>query len=212
MANNNIEFYVLDTESNGLRCNYHEITQICIIRKSDRMRFDCTLRALYPERSEPMALKITGKTHDDLRKGVEQKDAIDTFHKFIESDGSKPSHRCIVAHNRSFDQRFMHALWVQNKQDFPADLWVDTIPMFRSWAKKQGMVKPIAKLDAVAAQIGARTVPGLHNAVADSKRLYYIFLRLEELGEDFLNFAKLIPCRTSVTTDDDLMKEGSDEE
>jgi DNA polymerase III epsilon subunit-like protein len=179
------------------------------------MRYDCTIRALFPQRSEPMALRITGKTHDDLRKGVEQIEAVDTFEKFLATDGSKPSHRCIVAHNRSFDQRFMHALWIQHKRDFPADLWVDTIPMFKSWAKKQGMVKPSAKLEAVAAAIGARKVPGLHNAVDDSKNLYFIFQKLEELGEDFLSFAKLIPCRSSISKGDeenDLMKEAAEDE
>lgn len=216
-----IEFYILDTETNGLRVNHHELTQICVIRKRDRMRYDCTIRALYPERSEPMALRITGKTHDDLRKGVDSRVAVETFEKFLNTDGHKPSHRCIVAHNRSFDQRFLHALWTQHKKDFPADLWVDTIPMFKSWAKKQAMVKPSAKLDSVAAVLGTTQVKGLHNAVSDSKILYYVFNKLEELGEDFLEFAKRIPHRgapihpgvedDSKDETNELMEEMSDE-
>lgn len=188
-----IEFYCLDSESNGLKVNFHELTQICCIRVSDRLQFDKTIRCLHPERSQAMALQITGKTHDDLRQGEEQLAVIEAFENYLNSDGKAPKNRCIIAHNRSFDQRFLHALWAQHKRVFPADLWIDTIPMTRSFGKKQGMTKVETNLTAALKLLGvSKKAAGMHNAVSDSRNLYFLWQKLIE-SEDYLQYIKRIP-------------------
>jgi DNA polymerase III epsilon subunit-like protein len=188
-----IEFYCLDSESNGLKVNFHELTQICCIRASDRLQFDKTIRCHYPERSQAMALQITGKTRNDLRQGEEQLAVIEAFEQYLASDGKTPKARCIIAHNRSFDQRFLHALWAQHKKIFPADLWVDTIPMTRAFGKKQGMTKVETNLQAAMRLVGVtKKAAGIHNAVSDSRNLYFLWNKLIET-EDYLHYIKRIP-------------------
>lgn len=188
-----IEFYCIDTESNGLKVNFHELTQICSIRTSDRLQFDKTIRCHYPERSQAMALQITGKTHADLRQGEEQLAVIEAFESYLATDGKSPKARCIIAHNRSFDQRFLHALWAQNKKIFPAELWIDTIPMTRAFGKKMGMTKVETNLKAAMDLLGVvKKASGMHNAVSDSRNLYFLWKKLTET-EDYLQYIKRIP-------------------
>lgn len=200
-----IEFYCIDTESNGLKVDWNELTQLCCIRVKDRVQFDRTIRCHYPERSQAMALQITGKTHDDLRKGDEKLAVIEAFEEYIKSDGLTNKHRCIIVHNVSFDKRFLHALWAQYGKVFPADLWVDTIPMTRAFGKKQGIVKPETKLESALKLLGVtRKSAGKHNAISDTRNLFHLWNKLIET-EDYLQYIKTMPhcIDGDVTTDDE---------
>lgn len=148
-------------------------------------------------------MRITGKTFDDLRQGDEKLDVIEAFENFLASDGRAPKARCIIAHNASFDRRFLQALWRQHNRVFPAELWLDTMSMARSFAKKQGIIKPKLGLDATIDMVGAKKVAGMHNAVSDSQNLFFVWRRLNELGEDYLEHVKHIPHIISGTDDND---------
>lgn len=188
-----VVFYVLDTETTGLKCGFHSITQLCAIRTYDRMQFARTIRCEYPERAQAEALQITGKTFDDLRCGDESIDVVNEFEEYLAKDGKKSSGRCIICHNASFDRRFLQALWSEHGRKFPADLWVDTVPMARNWSKKQGMEKAKTNLMATAEMLGTKKVKGVHNAISDTQNLFFIWNKFIELGEDYLPHIKLMP-------------------
>jgi DNA polymerase III epsilon subunit-like protein len=104
-------FYVIDTETTGLKADFHEMTEVGIIRATDRVQLWKQIRCEYPERANFDALAITKKTLADLANGVDRQTVVDHCEQFFAQDQATPAHRCIVAHNAPFDRKFLHALW-----------------------------------------------------------------------------------------------------
>jgi len=201
-----LQYYVLDSETNGLKCGFHELTEICCIRVQDRMQLARNIIAKYPERSSLQALQITGKTMADLQCGHPQHQVVMDFNKFFESDGLTPDHRCIIAHNALFDRKFLHNLWSQNNIRFPAALWVDTIPIVRTIFKNEGMVKPKTNLTDTCNNLGIKKVAGTHNAVSDARNLYFVWEKVKE-RVDHLEYIKPYPHLLSSDTTTDQSEE-----
>jgi DNA polymerase III epsilon subunit-like protein len=190
-----IKYYILDLETNGLRCNYHTVTEIGIIRASDKMQLWRQVRCEYPERSSADALRITNKTIDDLLNGQDKEQVVEECDKFFNEDGLTPAHRCIVGHNIfNFDRKFLHALWASCGKEFPAHMYLDTIPMIRDYAKKIGLVKPKVNLAAACEMVGIKKAAGAHNAKADSRNSYLLWKDLvDNKSMDYLPFIKTSP-------------------
>jgi DNA polymerase III epsilon subunit-like protein len=188
-----IQYYAIDTETTGLDPKVHEITQISIIRCSDRHQLDKYIRAEYPDKVSPQALKVTGRTYADLLKGEKKEDVVDFCEKFLFEDGLTSEHRCFIAHNARFDRDFCHALWAKLDRKFPGDLWLDTKEFTRSLAIKKGIVKPKLNLQASLeiAQVKAR--PGAHNAVVDTQNAYLLWKKLMSEDIDHLPHIKRTP-------------------
>ena len=137
---NELQFYLIDTETSGLADKIHEVVQISIIRCSDRHQLSKYIKAEHPETASEEALRITGKTHADLLKGDSKESVVELCDNFFAQDGTTPEHRCIVGHNiQRFDCRFLQALWTKCNKEFPANLWLDTIPFTKAYAKKFGI-------------------------------------------------------------------------
>lgn len=186
-----LKYYVIDTETTGLRANYHEVNEIGIIRCQDRMQLWRPVICEYPERANFDSLKITKKTMADLSKGFVKNKVIEECNKFFEEDGGTPAHRCIVAHNASFDRRFLHAMWGNCNLSFPANLWLDTISLVKDYGKKNGMTKISAKLHDACDLLGIKKFADSHNAKVDSRNTYLIWRELiENRKVDFLPFIK----------------------
>lgn len=131
-----LNFYVIDTETNGLKAKYHEINEISIIRCTDRVQLTEYIKTENPERSNTQALAITHKTYDDLKRGLSKEAAVEKINKFILEDGVSPAHRCIIGHNIQFDRKFIHALYESVGLEFPANLWLDTMSLAKAYAKQ----------------------------------------------------------------------------
>ena len=131
-----IQYYVIDTETTGTG-NQHEIVEISIIRCSDKVQMTRFIKADFPERASLDALAITGKTIEDLRNGIPKEEAVAQIEEFFNLDNSSPECRCIVAHNASFDQRFLHNLWDRCGKKFPANMFLDTMQLTRIAAKSK---------------------------------------------------------------------------
>jgi DNA polymerase III epsilon subunit-like protein len=188
-------YYVIDTETTGLKAGYNEMTEIGIIRYTDRMQLWRQIRCEYPERANFDALAITKKTMADLEKGHSKEQVVEECTKFFEEDGGNPTHRCIVAHNASFDRRFLHALWESCGKEFPAHLWLDTISLTKDYAKKSGLVvkgaKQSFKLHDACDIVGVKKLSDAHNAKVDSRNTYLLHKNLvEEKKVDYLPFLK----------------------
>jgi DNA polymerase III epsilon subunit-like protein len=187
-----LSYYIIDTETSGLKAGYHECTEIGIIRATDRVQLWRNIKCDYPERANFDALAITKKTMADLERGSSKEQVVEECNKFFNEDGLTPAHRCIVGHNIfSFDKRFLHALWESVGKEFPAVLWLDTIPMTKLYAKQIGLVKPKVNLHAACDIAGVKKLSDSHNAKIDSRNSYLLWKSLvDDKKIDYLPFIK----------------------
>lgn len=188
-----ISYYILDSETTGLKAGHNEIIQLSIIRVADGAQITKNIRAKYPNRAHPEALKVIGKTYSDLKEGMEMEDAIAEIDEFYNEDERPITHRCTVAHNASFDKRHCHATWGQHGKRFPGDLWLCTMAFTRKYAKKEGMQKIAEiqgekkasfKLEKCLTAVGLEPKKGAHNAVIDTYNTLQLFnyLMKQNLG------------------------------
>jgi len=169
-----LKYYVIDTETTGLKAGYNEMTEVGIIRCVDKVQLWRQIKCDYPERANFDALAITKKTLADLELGRLKHDVVEECNKFFDEDGCTPAHRCIIAHNASFDKRFLHALWEVCGKEFPANLWLDTIALTKSYAKQIGLIKPKVNLHAACDIVGIKKLAAAHNAKVDSRNTYLL--------------------------------------
>lgn len=203
-------YYVIDTETTGLKTHFHEMTEIGIIRATDRVQLWRTIRCEYPERANFDALAITKKSMADLERGHEKLNVVEECEKFFAEDGATPAHRCIVAHNAPFDRKFLQAMWEQCGKQFPANLWLCTMALSRDFAKKQGLMakgapKQKVNLHASCDMVGVKKISEAHNAKVDSRNTYLLYRNLvEEKKVDYLPFIKTdVHILNSVPSTDD---------
>lgn len=203
-----LEYYIIDTETTGTKTNHHEVFQLSILRHSTGDQFSKSIAVKYPDRASYQALNVTNTTHDDLRKGEPKENVIKEAHDFFVSDGLKDNARCIIAHNASFDRRFLHAEWESLKLKFPADLWLCTMAFTRKYAKNQGLEKiaeiqgvdkPKYKLDMCLKALGIEEVPGAHSAHVDVLNTNELFKGLMDsvVKAEHLELIKTIPHKVS---------------
>ena len=186
-----LSYYVIDTETSGLKSGYHEMTEIGIIRCADRVQLWRQIKAEHPERANFDALAITKKTLADLALGHDKSAVVEECEKFFNEDGLTPAHRIIIAHNAPFDRKFLHALWEQHGKAFPAHLWLDTMSLTRAYAKMIGLVKPKVNLHAACEMTGIKKFSDAHNAKVDSRNTYLLHKDLVYNKKvDYLPFIK----------------------
>lgn len=187
-----MEFYILDTETNGLaRKNYwHEITQITVIRCKDKVQFNRYIKIEYPERTSKEALIATNRTIADLDKGIKKEQAVIDLDSFLNQDELTPEHRCVIGHNVRFDRDFCAELYNSVGKIFPAVCWLDTKDMAKDWAKKMGIVKPSLKLKSCIEMCEIKSKEEYHNAVGDTRNTYKLYNFLKNAGIDHLPMIK----------------------
>lgn len=217
-----LSYWVIDTETNGIKSAYHEMTEIGIIRAENRVQLWKKIKCDYPERSSFDALKITGKTLADLSIGETKENIVKVSNEFFSQDGLTPAHRCIVGHNIPFDRRFLHALWAEMGQAFPAHLWLDTISLTKEFLKKADHSKlNITKtatgkvstaLHAACDLAGIKKLADAHNARVDSRNTYLLWRALiDQHGIDYLPHIKTqIHSITTQKSVDELLAELED--
>lgn len=187
----NLNYFTIDIESLGLKCGYHEITEVSIINNTDRRQLSKFIWPEHPERVSQEALDVTGRTRADLLKGIPKKEAVEMFDKFINQDGLTPEHRVMIGHNVSFDRRFVHHLWGSLGKVFPANLWLDTKTLAKEYLTKQlGIIKPKLTLHASLEQCGIKPKLAAHNAINDTQSTYILHNHLIKNNIDYLPFIK----------------------
>lgn len=209
-----LQYYIIDTETTGLKSGYHEVTEIGIIRCTDRVQLWRQIKCVYPERANFDALAITKKTMADLERGYDREVVIAECEKFFSEDGLTPAHRCIVAHNAPFDRKFLHAMWEASGKEFPAHLWLDTIQLTKEFLKnadqsqlnivKTATGRVSTQLHACCDMVGIKKISDAHNAKVDSRNTYLLHRNLvEEKKVDYLPFIKTSVHTVSSGTNDD---------
>lgn len=190
-----LAYYVLDTETTGLRVGEQEIVEISIVRGTDKTQITRVIKALNPKAASYDALLLTGKTQEDLKKGIGKVEAIDDVDAFFKQDGLTPAHRCIVAHNASFDKRFLHHMWAEQGRSFQADLWLDTIAMSKRLAAQMGQPKAKVKLELAMDLFGLKKFGGSHTAKGDSRNTYVLWKHLMNSNIEYIDLIKQAPHR-----------------
>jgi len=196
-----LQYYVIDTETTGLKAGYHEMTEIGIIRCTDRVQLWRQIICAYPERANFDALAITKKTMADLERGHEREAVMAECDRFFAEDGLTPAHRCIVAHNAPFDRKFLHAMWEASGKEFPAHLWLDTISLTKEFLKNADQSQLVivktptgrvsTQLHACCDMVGIKKISEAHNAKVDSRNTYLLHRQLiEEKKVDHLPLIK----------------------
>lgn len=196
-----LQYYVIDTETTGLKSGYHEITEIGIIRVTDRVQLWRQIKCVYPERANFDALAITKKTMADLERGFDRDAVVAECEKFFAEDGLTPAHRCIIAHNAPFDRKFLHAMWEAAGKEFPAHLWLDTIQLTKKFIDendtsqlnivKTATGKVSTKLHACCDMVGIKKISEAHNAKVDSRNTYLLYRNLiDDKKIDYLPLVK----------------------
>lgn len=188
-----LNYYVIDTETTGLKAGFNEVTEISIIRCSDRHQLTRKILAEFPERVSPQALAATNRTFEDLLVGESKEKIVEECNAFFMQDGLTPEHRCMVAHNAAFDKRFCHALWESCRSSFVAICWMDTIKFAKDWSKKVGILPENFKLASVLKFANISPLPGAHNAGADARNTYLIWKKGMDLEMDHLNAIRRYP-------------------
>lgn len=190
-----LAYYVIDLETTGLSSAMHEVSEISIIRATDRMQLFKNVKCEKPETASFDALRITGKTLADLEHGMNKEQVIEECDKFFAEDGLTPAHRCIVGHNiYAFDRKFLHAFWGSVERVFPAHLWLDTLPMIKSYAKQNELGKVKVNLQAACDIVGVKKFAQAHSAKSDSRNSYLLWQDLVEVKKmDYLSFIKTAP-------------------
>lgn len=187
-------YYVIDTETTGLKPSWHEMTQISIIRCSDRHQISKLIRAEYPKRASQEALTITGRTEADILKGESRMSVVQSVHDWILQDGLTDEHRCFIGHNCTFDKNFCHALWKSVDLKFPAICWMDTKTFAKLWANKLGLEKPRLTLASSLEFTGLKPIDDkAHNAISDSRNTYLLWKKGMDEGLDHLSCIKRYP-------------------
>lgn len=198
-------YYIIDLETNGIKCSWHEVNEVSIIRCEDKVQLTEFIRCEHPERSSLDALKITNKTMNDLRKGKSKSEVVDKIDLFLSKDNLKPVNRCFVGHNVSFDRRFIHALYDSVNKPFLGDLWLDTKSMVQKHLKNKDtseFVKTASgrtqlTLHACCDIMNIKKISQAHNSRSDSQNTYFLWKKLMDDGVDYISEIKNIPHRSS---------------
>lgn len=186
-----MEYYIVDTETTGTDTRQHEISEISIIRFSDKHQITRFIYLEHPEKADPFALEATGRKRNELNSGLSISEnskwkVIPEVHNFLLKDGLTPEHRCLVAHNAAFDRRFMQAVWQKNKLVLPVNFWLDTMKISRREMKKEGVKKPKVTLAATLEKFGITPIGQAHRAAYDAQNLFRFFKKIRDEKIDFL--------------------------
>ena len=200
-----ISFYVVDCETTGLDSKKHEVNEISIIRCSDKVQLTEFIICDYPERASIDALNITGKSFDDLLCGNTKEYVINKINKFLNEDNLTPLHRCFIAHNSNFDMKFIHALYEKVGQECPVSLWLDTIPLTKTYTTKIGLQKPKLNLQSACDIVGVKKVAGMHSSKSDSRNTYLLYKDLvEQKNIDYIDLIKTSVHKINNSQEEDL--------
>lgn len=188
-----LAYYVIDTETTGISSKKHEVTEISVIRCSDRHQITRQIRAEFPERATPKALEITGRTIQDILQGEEKEVVVQSINEFIEQDGLTPEHRCMIGHNViRFDKNFCHALWEKVGSTFPAVCWLDTMKVAKEMVLKTGKKPENYQLSTLVKFAGITPMDGIHDAGSDTRNTYLFWKKSVQEGINPLKLIKRI--------------------
>lgn len=202
---NNRLMCVMDTETTGLDCNYHEMVQLCIIALDSNFEpmkgvipFYINIKPEYPERVDAKALEINKM---DMAKiistGFDKEKAVDLLRAWIEKLKIKNNkyagaNKIIpLGQNYQFDKGFIQAwLGVEQYNELFDYHYRDTMcaALFmndRAGMRAEKVPYPKVNLQYLATTLGIQTPGQAHDALADCLKTAEVYKRLCRAGSMF---------------------------
>lgn len=167
-----MDFVVLDFETTGLR-NEDTIIEIGYVWIRDGEVKDERSTLINP--GKPISRRITqitGITTNMVKDAPMLSDVIEGFSKFLRG-------KLIVAHNASFDMRFLNNALRDAELD-PINEYICTMRMFRAYKKEMGIQTPGAKLSDLTAFFTLHN-DRAHRALEDAQVTAKAFVSMSEV-------------------------------
>jgi DNA polymerase III epsilon subunit-like protein len=222
-----LNYYILDTETLGLNCDFHEINQISVMRVADKEQLTLQIKVKHPNSYNQQALDIQGITPADLLIGVPLEEAVESVDLFLGEDGKTKAHRCIVAHNAPFDRKFVYKAWDTVNKEFQADLWMCTQSFAKRYVQKhrtsekiakaqvnggidgikndkQGNIKPKFGLNNFMIGVGLKPKNGAHQAEVDVQNTLELYNWLMNSNTEHVSLISRVPHKEVIVGDVDI--------
>jgi DNA polymerase III epsilon subunit-like protein len=201
-----IEYFVLDTETTGLKANWNSVNQISVIHEGTGQQITINIKVKHPERASQEALAVQQITYADLKRGIPSEEAVKKVSEFISSWGATPNHRCTVCHNASFDRKFCHQEWLDANEIYPGNLWLCTKKFAQAYVKKHNLQEKVARaqqnanplkpkfgLNDFLNGIGITPKIGAHSAEVDTQNTLDLFHFLQNSNTEYISLIENIP-------------------
>ena len=173
-----MDFITFDLETTGIQWETHEIVEIGALKCKEgqlESRF-CTL-VCPPKDIDKQASKITGITNEMVKDKPKVETVLPKLLRFC-------GHYPLVAHNASFDFRFLKKALDRFQLPYPRGVFVDTLTL----SQKLLPGLPNYKLSTLVQYLQVPQRQDFHRAEADAYYCAYLFLHL--LGKLGLNDPK----------------------
>jgi len=175
-----MDFVVLDFETTGLR-NEDQIIEIGYVwLKDGEVKAESSTLINPGKPISRRITQITGITTEMVTDAPQINEVIDGFAKFLRG-------KMIVAHNASFDVRFLNNALRRANLDL-VDQYVCTMRMFRGYKRELGIETPGAKLSDLTAYFGHHNERA-HRALEDA----------QVTGQAFVDMCQVLPWEDWVT-------------
>lgn len=127
-SNNFVKDYIVfDLETTGVNCYNNEIIEIGAIKYKDFVEVDRFQQIIKPKgRVDPFILRLTGITKAEIDNGLKIESVIDDFLEFIKDFP-------LVAHNASFDMKFLMYTLIKTGRKYREITSIDTVTLARRY-------------------------------------------------------------------------------
>lgn len=153
-------FVVLDLETTGLSPEVDRITEVGAVKVRGGEVLGELQTLVHPGRGIPPAITaVTGITDAMLAGAPSIRAVLPTLHEFL-------GRSVLVAHNASFDVRFLRAAYARERDEAFEPVVVDTARLARRLLRDEGLRD--RRLGTLARHFGSRVVPD-HRALTDAR-------------------------------------------
>ena len=193
-----MRYFVIDLESDGLKCGYNQITECSILNCQTMEQITWLIRIKDPKRCSKQALYVTKKTAEELMsRGRYIEDVLDEISEFILRDVASSDEIVMIAHNSSFDRRFIEDAYMSNKKKFPGVYWLCTKEMSSKYTKNVlGIQKTSHALNEmlITAKIKSAETDDIHSACVDTRNTFRLWKKMVSDGMSNSLFIKMSPA------------------
>ena len=196
---NTLDFVVFDFETGGLKADFHEAIQVAGKAYNGRTlepypadaggEFQSLMKPLYPERLEDGALKVNGKTREELAAAPDQKVVWNAFVDWVgKFNPTKSTFKAPIAAGkniRNFDMKFvdvlnrLHCKKAEKTVLFNERKMLDLEDVWFLWFENEQEPKD-AKMDTIREFMGMST-EGSHDALVDCRQTGALLMKFLKL-------------------------------
>ena len=191
-----MKYFVIDLETTGLDLKNHEITEVSILDCQSLEQIIWFVRIRHPEKASKEALMITGKRLEDLVfKGRYVETILDEINDFVLKGVDEIDEICMIAHNASFDRRFVENAFAANDKKFIGQYWLDTAMMARRFSKTILKLKRTSvALGEIVKTANVKNIEiGAHSAEVDVRNTFRLWKLMVQKGMSNTEFIKMSP-------------------